>query len=311
MRKKSIKVTSPATVSNVGPGFDIFGFAVDVISDELIIRETDKKGVVIKKITGDKGVIPLDPTNNTAGYAIISLLKDLNCDKGFEIEIKKLTGLGGGLGSSAASAVAGAYAVNEMLGKPFKKDQLLKYALDGESIASKAMHADNVAPCLFGGFIIARGGDPMDIVKIKAPNNLYCTVCYPDIIVKTAEARKMLKKSISLKDGIKQWGNAAGMVAGLMKSDFDLISRSFEDLVSEPVRGKLIPGYDDIKNAALEKGALGCSVSGSGPSIFAFSGDEETACKISRAMKKAASKNNMKSKNYLSLINKTGVKAVS
>ena len=304
--KNSIKVTAPASVSNVGPGFDIMGFAIDQVSDELIIRESNKKGITIKKITGDGGQIPLDPKNNTAGYAILKMQEKTGDNKGYELEIKKVTGLGGGLGSSAASAVAAAFAYNKICGNPFTRDELLDFALMGESIASKAIHADNVAPSLFGGFILIRSYDPIDIIKLVPPKDLYCTVVYPQIIVKTSEARKILKKTISLKDGIAQCGNVAGLITGLIKKDYDLLGRSLQDRFAEPYRATLIPGYQQIKDAALSAGAIGCSISGSGPSIFAFSTNQYSAESIGREMKRAVTKNGMKSKLYISLINKSG-----
>lgn len=304
--KNSIKVTAPASVSNVGPGFDIMGFAIDQVSDELIIKESGKKGITIKRITGDGGQIPLDPKKNTAGYAILKMQEKTGDDRGYQLEIKKVTGLGGGLGSSAASAVAAVFAYNKIIGDPFTRDELLDYALMGESIASKAIHADNVAPSLFGGFILIRSYDPIDIIKITPPKDLYCTVVYPQIVVKTSEARKILKKTISLKDGIAQCGNVAGLITGLIKRDYDLLGRSLVDRFAEPYRATLIPGYQQIKDSALSAGAIGCSISGSGPSIFAFSTNQTSAESIGRAMKRAVTKNGMKSKLYISLINKSG-----
>lgn len=308
--KKTIKVTAPASVSNVGPGFDIMGFAIDQPSDEIILKNSSSKGITIKKISGDNGQIPLEAKNNTAGYAIQKLMEKTGDDNGYEIEIKKITGLGGGLGSSAASAVAAVFAYNEFIGKPFSKDELLEYALLGESIASGAIHADNVAPSLYGGFILIRSYDPIDIIHLSAPKNLFCTVVYPQIVIKTSEARKILKKTISLKDGIAQCGNVAGLIAGLFKKDYQLLGRSLQDRFAEPYRAKLIPGYAEIKQSAVDAGAIGCSISGSGPSIFALSDNLDDAKRIGNALKKTVSKNGMKSKLYISGINHHGPEVI-
>jgi homoserine kinase len=310
MSSKSIKVVVPATVSNVGPGFDIMGFAIDVPVEEMIVRLTDKPGIRILKITGDKNRIPFDIKKNTATVALTNMLSSLKKNIGVEIEIRKKIISGSGLGSSAASAVAAVFALNELLEKPFSKNELMDFALLGEMVAAGSIHADNVAPCLFGGFILIRGYNPTDIIKLSSPKKLFCTILHPQFEIKTSDARKLIKKSLPMKDVITQTGNAAGLVAGLMKSDYDLIKRSMNDLIAEPARAKLIPGFYDIKNAAINAGAIGCSISGSGPAIFAFSTSKETAEKIGKEMKKVSSKYVKKNNVYNSTINKVGPKVI-
>jgi len=304
--EKEIRVFAPATVSNVACGFDTMGFAIDQPGDEVILRFKNSPGISITKITGDNGKLTYDPSKNTAGAPVISLSKHLDLKFGIEIEIHKKMPLGSGLGSSAASAVAAAFALNELTEAGLSKKELLPFAIEGEKIASGSVHADNVAPCLYGGFILIRGYNPIDIVEIPVPENLFCTVIHPHIEIKTKEAREILPKEIPLKSAITQWGNAAGLIAGFLKNDFGLISRSLEDVIIEPVRAKLIPFFDKVKKVALDKGALGCSISGSGPSIFALSNSEETAIKIGDAMRKIVSNENLANEIYISKINNAG-----
>jgi homoserine kinase len=223
-----------------------------------------------------------------------------------DIIINKKMGIGSGLGSSAASAVAGVFAINKLLNLKLSKYDLLEHALAGEFIASGGIHADNIAPCLYGGFVLIRGYNPIDIIQLDYPSNLFCTVVYPDIEIKTCEARKILSKTVPIKDAIAQAGNAAGLTLGLMKKDFALISRSIEDKIAEPKRAKLLPCYDDVRKAALDAGALNCNISGSGPSMFAFSTSQKEAEKIGAAMKIATFTKGFNSNLYISKINKKG-----
>lgn len=303
---KSIRVFAPATVSNVGPGFDLLGFALNEPGDEVVLKINDSKKVKISNITGDKGLLPYEVHKNTASVAVMSMLKSLNMDIGLELEIHKKMGLGSGLGSSAASAVASVFALNTLLDNPYDKKELLKFALDGEQIASQDIHADNTAPCLYGGFTLIRSYKPLDIINIPFPKNLYCTVIYPQVEIKTADARKMLGTEVPIKKSVEQMGNFGGLLVGIMQNDSELIKRSLKDIIVEPVRAKLIPGYYEIKNAALEAGALGCSISGSGPAIFTLAESKNHAGKISDSMKQASSKTGLKSITYISQINEKG-----
>ena len=307
---KSIKVFAPASVGNVACGFDVFGFAIDKPGDEVIAKLIDKPSVTISKISGDQGKLPLDPDKNTASVAITQFLKQCNSHQGIDIELHKKMPLGSGLGSSAASAVAGVVAANELLGNPLSTKELLPFAIAGERVASGSVHADNVAPSLLGGFILIRSYDPLDIIPISTPPDLVCTVVHPQIEIRTEEARKILPHQIPLKSAIQQWGNTAGLIAGMLNSDYDLIGRSLQDVVVEPVRASLIPGFYKVKKAALEAGALGCSISGSGPSLFALSSEFAVAEKIGSAMQNVFTKENIESDVYISKINCEGAKVI-
>ncbi len=307
--KKEIKVFAPASVTNVGCGFDILGFAIDWPGDEIILRIKEKPGISIKKITGDHGILPLDPSKNTAGLSLMALADHLQFEKGIEIELHKKMALGSGLGSSAASAVASVFALNELLDKPLTKDQLMEFALEGEKLTCGGTpHGDNVAACLYGGFVLVRSINPIDVINIDTPDNLFCSVVHPHLEINTSDTRKMLRKQILLSDAVKQWGNVAGLVAGLMNNDYDLIGRSLHDVIIEPVRSILIPGFDEVKKAALDAGAIGSSISGSGPSIFALSKTQDTAKKVANVMKKVLKSVEIESDIYLSPINKIGPK---
>jgi len=307
---KEIKVFAPASVSNIACGFDIMGFAVDKPGDELVLRRIEEKSIVIKSITGDDGCLTKEVSKNTAGLPIIELFKDFNLSGGVEIEIHKKMPLGSGLGSSAASAVAAAFAMNNLFELNLTNMELLNYAIKGEELASGAVHADNVAPCLFGGFILIRSYDPIDIIELHVPDNLYCSILHLDVKINTKESRKLLPTEVPLNLAIKHWGNTAGLIAGLYKNDIALIGRAIEDFIIEPVRGKFIPNYYKIKQAAYEAGAAGCNISGSGPSVFALSDNPQTAEKISHAMENAAAEVNVKTCSFVSQVNKVGPKVI-
>jgi homoserine kinase len=305
--KKEITVFAPASVTNVSCGFDIMGFAIDGPGDELKLKISKKPGIVITKITGDHGRLPKQVEKNTAGASIASLVKYLGFSKGIEIEICKKMSLASGLGSSAASAVASVFALNEILGRPLSKKELLPFALEGEKLTcGGAPHADNVSASLFGGFIIVRSLNPLDVINIDVPEDLFCTIVHPDIEIHTGDTRKILKKQILLSDAVQQWGNVASLVAGLLKKDYKLIGRSLQDVIVEPIRSILIPGFSEIKQAALNAGALGSSISGSGPSIFAFSASKKTAKNIGKEMQSVLSNLDIESDLYISRINKEG-----
>lgn len=308
---ESIRVFAPATVANVAAGFDILGFAVNEPGDEVVLRKTDSRVTTISRITGDGGRLPTASEKNTAGISVVRFLDHLGIDQGIDIELHKKMPLGSGMGSSAASAVASVYAANILLDEPLTPLELLPFALEGEAMACGTGHADNAAPSLLGGFILIRSYNPLDVVPITTPENLYCTLMHPQIEVLTDDARKILRKNILLKDAITQWGNVAGLIAGLINSDYDLISRSMQDVIIEPVRSLLIPGYDSIKDAAMDAGALGCSISGSGPSLFALSTSMETARAAGAAMQDACNKIEIESELYISPINKSGPRVLN
>lgn len=304
--KESIKVFAPASVANVACGFDVLGFAVDNPGDEVILKLKTSPGIKIVKITGDDGRLPREPEKNTVGVSVQNFLKQIGSKQGVEISLNKKMPLGSGLGSSAASAVAGVFAVNQLLGTPMTQEELLPFAMEGERMACGSAHADNVAPSLLGGFVLVRSYDPLDIIKIPTPKNLFCTIIHPQIEVQTKDARDILKKQILLKDAVIQWGNVAGLIAGLMKSDYELIGRSMHDVIVEPIRSILIPGFDDVKRSAIGAGALGCGISGSGPSIFALSKDQKTAHKAGEQMQAVFTELKIGSEVYVSKINNSG-----
>jgi homoserine kinase len=308
MSNKSIKVFAPASVSNVGPGFDVLGFALHKPGDEIILKTNGNNITEITTITGDNGKLPYDAEKNTASVAVKSLLDKYQIKQGISIEIHKKMGLGSGLGSSAASAVGAVVAANELLELNLPKKKLLEHCLAGEFVASNAIHADNVAPSLYGGFVLIRDYNPIDIIKIDYPEDLFCTIIYPDIEIKTSDARAILPAEISLKKMITQTGNIAALIYGLAKGDYSLISRALHDVVVEPVRSELIKGYNVIKESAINAGALSCVITGSGPSMFALSVSEEVANKIASDTQKALLKLNLASTTYVSQINREGPK---
>jgi homoserine kinase len=282
--KKDMIVRSfaPASVANVGCGFDVLGFAIDGPGDEIEARLTGGNGVTISHIDGDDGKLPYEAEKNTAGKAVLSLLGSMEDSVGFGIELKihKKMPLGSGLGSSAASSVAAAVAVNRLLGNPYSREELLPFVIDGEHAASGSPHADNVAASLLGGFILVRSNDPLDVISLPVPKGLYCTVIHPRIEIATKQTRQILRKQVSLSKAVAQWGNVGAMVAGLYENDIELIGRSMQDVIVEPTRSFLIPGFQRMKSAVLESGAVGFSISGAGPSVFALSDSEEIASEV-------------------------------
>lgn len=305
-----VRVFAPATVANVASGFDILGFAINEPGDEVVARASDVPGVRITRIDGDGGKLPYDEHLNTAGVAALQLLLHVGCDRGIEIELHKHSPLGSGLGSSASSGVAGVVAANELLGRPLARRDLLPFAMEGERVACGAAHADNVAPALLGGFVLIRSYNPLDVVSIPAPSDLYCTVVHPHVEIRTEDARRILKSRVPLRDAVVQWGNTAGLIAGLMSSDYDLIGRSIQDVIVEPMRSVLIPGFAQVKDAARGAGALGCSISGSGPTIFALSKGRETADRAGAAMGSVYRAIGIGFDIHVSAINREGARAL-
>lgn len=303
--KTGIKVFAPASVANVACGFDVLGFALERPGDEIIVRFSDEKGLKITKITGGK--LPYAVEKNTAGYAALKLLEHLGeSERGIEMEIHKKMPFGSGLGSSAASAAGAVVAINELLHRPLEKRDLLKFAVMGESIASGAIHADNIAPSLLGGFTLVRDSETLDIHRIHTPHGMFATVIYPKVEILTKEARAMLKTEVSLRNMVKQSANLGAFILGMFNSDFGLIKRSLVDLIIEPQRAQLIPHFYEVKEAAYTEGVLGCSISGSGPSIFALSENSLTAERAGLAMKKIYDAHKIPCELYISPINMEG-----
>lgn len=279
---QEITIFSPATVANVSCGYDAMGFALESLGDEMIFKKTESKEVVISKIEGAK--LPLEACNNVAGVVAQNMLTDSNADFGLDIQIFKNFKPGSGLGSSAASASGTAFAVNELLGKKYSDLELTKFAMQGEVVACGSAIADNVSAAIYGGFVLIRNYEPLDIVSIPTPSKLVATVIHPQIEIKTEDARKVMPSDIPLKTAVGQWANVGGLISGLHASDFNLIGRSLVDNVAEPVRKGLIPHFDAVKESSIKAGALGAGISGSGPSIFALSEGLETANKVKEAM---------------------------
>jgi homoserine kinase len=301
---ESIKVFSPATVANVGSGFDILGFALSNRGD--IIEALPNNDKILRIINKSGTDLPLNPAKNVASVAVAALLGELESEQGFDLVFHQKISPGSGIGSSAASSAGSVFAVNELLGRPFTLKQLVAFAMQGEKIASGVAHADNVAPALLGGFTLIRSYQPLDIIQLPSPENLLCTISHPDIIVRTEDSRKILLKEIQLKDAVIQWGNVAGLVSGLYTNDYELIGRSLQDVIIEPVRALLIPGFDTIKKAVIKAGALGCSISGSGPSIFALSNSSEVATRVEQVMQQVFKSMDIDVDAFTSHINKQG-----
>ena len=307
LKGKTVRVFAPATVANVGSGFDIFGFALNVPGDEVNLVVEKNPGVRIREISGDDGLLPTVAENNTAGVSLQAMLKSIKADFGVSFDLHKKMPVGSGLGSSAASSVASIFALNCLLDQPLSKNELLQFAIEGEKITSgERIHMDNIAACLYGGFILVRSSMTRDIVSIPTPDELYCTIIHPQINIKTSESRRILKKQISLDMAITQWGNAAGMIAALFKQDFDLLRRSLKDVVAEPVRSMLIPYFQELNSAALDTGAIGCSISGSGPSVFALSEGIKRATNVGAAFKSVLDAHDVDNDVFVSAINKEG-----
>ncbi len=308
---KEVRVFAPATVANIAAGYDVLGLAIDSPGDEVVARHSSKPGLRITKITGDDGKLPKIAEKNTAGVAALDFLRHLGMsDRGIELEIHKKMPFGSGLGSSAASAVAGVYAVNKLIGEPLTKQQLLPFAMTGEESADGAYHADNVGPCLLGGIVFIRSNQELDIAQIPSPEDLYVSVVHPDIEILTRVAREILPTEIPLINATQQCGNLGGLLCGLIQSDFGLISRSIHDVIAEPRRQKLIPGFYQAKRAALAKGALGFSISGAGPSVFALCQGKETADKVAQAVSDVFEKIPLGCQAYVSKVNQQGVHVV-
>lgn len=299
-----IKIKSPATVSNLSCGFDIIGLALHEPNDimELILK--DEPGIIIRH-TDDYG-LPTAPTKNIAGVALQAMIDATGFKKGFEIIIKKNIKPGSGIGSSAASAAGIVVAANELMQTSYNKKQLVNFAMEGEVIASGARHADNLAPCIYGGVVIIRDTPTLDIIELNVPP-MYVTIVHPQIEIKTSYAREILPKEVPLKSAVHQWANVAGLVAGFMKSDYELIGRSLEDVIVEPVRSKLIPGFDEVKSKCREAGVLGGGISGSGPSLFMLSKEEKDAKAAEEIMSDIYNRLGIEYRTYVSMINKNGV----
>ena len=304
--EKYLRIYAPATISNVGPGFDLIGFAIDRPGDILRVEPNDKSSIRIINETDCS--LPTDPERNVASVAARALLEHLKTKIGFDLIFEKKITPGSGIGSSAASCAAAVFGINELLGRPMCIRELIPSALKGEFMASGSIHADNIAPALLGGFVLIRDYNPIDVISLKVPDELFCTVVHPDIEIKTSESRRKIPTELPLRKTLKQCGNIAGLIAGITTSDYGLIGRSLEDVIAEPVRASQIPGYLQLKQRLLESGALGANISGSGPSVFTFSQNRNVAEKLAVIMSDAFSSRNIANKTYVSPISPRGVR---
>lgn len=305
--RNSVKVFAPATVANVVCGFDVLGFAVNAPGDEVIMRVTDKPGVIISKITGDEGRLPLNPAKNTVSASVQDYLKHIGRTAiGIDIELHKKMPIGSGLGSSSASTVAGLFAINTLFDNQLSNKELVPFAMKGEELACGYGHADNVAPALLGGFVLVRSYEPLDVISLPFPQDMCAAIVYPEVDVPTKDARQMIRSKVLLKDAVKQWGNVAGLVTGLFTNDYDLIGRSMVDVLVEPTRSILIPDFYKMRSIAMELGAVSFGISGSGPSVFALTKDQDTAHLITQALQKQLKSIQINSLSFVSSVKKKG-----
>ena len=304
-----IKIFVPASVANVSCGFDVLGFCLEPIGDIMHVTKTELPGVTIGSVSGEK--LPTDPLKNVASVAVLSLLKSFKSPYGFRIDIDKKIKPGSGIGSSAASAAGAVFAVNHLLGAPFSRKELIKFAMAGEALASGSKHADNLAPILLGGFTLVRSNKSLDVIKLPSPPDLVATIIHPKIELKTIHSRAILKKTVPLEKAVQQWGNLGAFVSALYTNDYELLSRSLKDKIIEPFRAMLIPKFEEIKSAAIYAGALGSGISGSGPSIYALSKGMKTAIEVGNAMKTEFKDLNIEYDVYISKINERGIEILN
>ena len=301
-----IKVFSPASIANLSCGYDILGVCLDNIGDEITVRKTKKKGVVIKKVSGQK--LSTDISLNVAGVSATALLNETKVNCGFEIEIHKGIKPGSGIGSSAASSAGSVFAINKLIGEPYTNKELIKFAMYGEMAASGSKHADNVAAVLLGGFTFVRNSIENDYFKLNTPIEIAFTVIHPKIELKTKDSRAVVKDKVLLKNMVEQSANLGAFISGLYTEDYDLIGRSLKDVIIEPLRSVLIPKFEKIKSVSINSGALGCGISGSGPSVFAMCKGVTTAINVGNAMKKIYDKLDLDYDVHISCVNDIGIK---
>ncbi len=307
----SVRVFAPASVANVSCGYDVLGFAVYQPGDEVIMTKNSEGCVSLDLIEGDDGRLPLDPEKNTVSAVVINYLDYIGSNQGVGIKLYKKMPFGSGLGSSSASAVGGLVAVNELMGNPLSRIELLPFAMEGERLACGNAHADNVAPALLGGIVLIRSYDPLDVISLPVPKGMSCALIYPHVEIPTMAARQIIRTKISMTNAIRQWGNVGGLVAGFYKNDLDLIGRSMEDVIVEPVRKMLIPHFDEIKEVALNNGAVGFGISGSGPTVFALCGNKENADKVIASVSGRLREYDLDTTCFVSEINTEGARIIA
>ncbi|MEE9350326.1 MAG: homoserine kinase [Flavobacteriaceae bacterium] len=302
----SIKVFSPATIANLSCGFDVLGLCLDYIGDEMIIRKTTKKGVFITKMEGYN--LPLDAHKNAAGASALALLNEIDLEYGFEIEIIKKVKPGSGIGSSASSAAGSVVGINHLLSNPFSKKDLIRFAMEGERAACGSPIADNVSPAILGGFTLVKSANPLEVISLPTPDDLFVVILHPQIEIKTADSRAVLPKTVPLTDAVKQWANVGSLVSALYENNYPLIARSLTDVVIEPYRSKLIPFFNEVKAISLQNGSLGCGISGSGPSIFSICKGENAAEKVALELTDFYKKTDVPFTIFTTKVNSKGVR---
>ena len=305
---KYIKIFAPATVANVSCGFDSLGFAVDAIGDEMTFTKTAEKGVQITNITGADLTYNVD--ENAASAVVKKMLNAANATFGIALTIHKGFSPGSGLGSSAASAAGAAFGANQLLGDMYSNLELTKFAMFGEKVACGSAIADNVAAAIFGGFILVRSYEPLEIIKLPVPNELRVVAIHPQITIKTKDARDVLPTKIPLKDAVTQWANVGGLISGLYTDNYNLISNSLVDIVAEPARKSLIPFFDNIKNSALKAGALGAGISGSGPTVFALCKGDIVAKAVYKSIEESYKNTGIDFEIFVSKVSPEGIKII-
>lgn len=305
---KNIELFAPATVANVCCGFDLLGFALEGVGDRMRFSKNKLGKLRITLVSGQ--ILPTEPEKNVAGVAALAMLKALGCSDGFDMEIEKGIKPGSGIGSSAASAAGAVAGLNALLGHPFSAEELVAFAMKGEALAGGSEHADNVAPCLLGGFTLVQNYEPLRVLSLPTPPDLYAVVLHPQIEIKTSDARNILKKQVKLKDAVRQSGYLGGFVAALYRQDYQLLSESLCDVLVEPTRSVLIPDFDNLRETALAHQALGFGISGSGPSVFALCKGHQNAENVAQNLKKQFEKNQIPFDLHLSGINAEGIKFI-
>jgi homoserine kinase len=300
---------APASVGNVAIGFDILGFAIDAIGDRVTVTVKSAPGVEITAVRGIAGELPLEARDNTAGRALLALQEAVQLPFGLQVEIDKGIPLGSGLGGSAASAVAAVVAANALLPNPLARLELLKFAMAGEAVASGSRHVDNIAPSLFGGMVLTVGIDQPRVKQIPVPEGIRAVIVHPHMFLATSRARAILRGSVELSDFVWQTAHLAGFISGCYTDDLDMIRASLEDVVIEPQRAALIPGFQDVRRAAMDAGALGCSISGAGPSMFAWSLEAHAAA-VQAAMRGAFERHGLKSDYWLVDVRSAGARVI-
>lgn len=301
---------APATVGNVAVGFDILGFATDSVGDRVTVHRIDEPSVEVGEISGVVTDLPRKADENTATVGLVQLIADLGLDYGFRVDIEKGIPLGSGMGGSAASAVAAVVAALALIDEDLPREDVLGYALLGESVASGDVHGDNVTPCLYGGLTLTRNLEPLDVIEIPVPDDICCVLVKPKYRIDTMQARKVIPRELPLKDFVHQSANLAGFISGCYRGDLNLIRRSLSDMLIEPHRAPLIPGFGKVRHAALDHGALGCSISGSGPSIFAWCETKDDGEEVRDAMVAAFAGEDIEANAWISPVSCEGARVI-